>query len=212
MVHAMRQRTVELIDFQMWRAESDFFSYLWLTDACLPIRFIRQCFWDKWTGKNSEKEETEHLDSRKTAKGDEEDLLNLDLRIPLQLRKNICPLHLTCGSQTQGAGGHCCPYHLNKRPKANSRGQIPLYWHLVSILWWQHVWSSYHQALFGSTEPSLEFGFTIYETQNLKWNQTTVQVIERTPFVLHSLKKSKSEILLWIHWHYDNIVHFHRKR
>lgn len=63
-----------------------------------------------------------------------------------------------------------------------------------------------------STEPSLEFGFTIYETQNLKWNQTTVQVIERTPFVLHSLKKSKSEILLYIHRHHDNIVHFHRKR
>lgn len=53
------------------------------------------------------------------------------------------PLHLTCGSQTQGAGGHCCPYHLNKWPKANSRGQIPLYWHLVSILWWQHVWSTF---------------------------------------------------------------------
>lgn len=158
MVHAMRQRTVELIDFQMWRAESDFFSYLWLTNACLPIRFIRQCFWDKWTGKNSEKEETEHLDSRKTAKGDEEDLLNLDLRIPLQLRKNICPLHLTCGSQTQGAGGHCCPYHLpsivltsSVNPLMTTRlillppGTFWINW-TKSGVWIYHLWNSEPQV------------------------------------------------------------------
>lgn len=142
----------------MWRAGSDFFSYLWLTDACLPIRFIRQCFWDKWTGKNSEKEETEHLDSRKTAKGDEEDLLNLDLRIPPQLRKNICPLHLTCGSQTQGAGGHCCPYHLpsivltsSVNPLMTTRlillppGTFWINW-TKSGVWIYHLWNSEPQV------------------------------------------------------------------